>query len=305
MTRTRLGTLLRLSVVLASPAVAPAQDIEPRAYSNIPLGVNFVGVGYAHSTGALAADPSLPIDNAELRTDALLFGYARGIAVGGQSGKVDVVLPYVWLDGTAEIAGEPERRRVSGFGDPRVRISWNLLGAPALTLPEFASYRQETIVGLSLQASLPLGQYDESRVVNLGSNRWWLKPELGMSHVEGPWTFELAGSATIFGENSDFLGGQSREQDPIYSLQGGVVYGFARGVWVALHGNYYTGGRTRVDGVEGDDLQQNSALRLTAAWPLNARDSVKFFVSTGVSTRTGTDFDTVSIAWQRRWGGGL
>ncbi|MDF2775577.1 MAG: hypothetical protein K0S86_5078, partial [Geminicoccaceae bacterium] len=161
-TRTRLGTLLRLSVVFASPAVAPAQDIEPRAYSNIPLGVNFVGIGYAHSTGALAADPSLPIDDAELRTDALLLGYARGIAVGGQSGKVDVVLPYVWLDGTAEIAGEPERRRVSGFGDPRVRISWNLLGAPALTLPEFASYRQETIVGLSLQASLPLGQYDDS-----------------------------------------------------------------------------------------------------------------------------------------------
>ncbi|HEX5650171.1 MAG TPA: transporter [Steroidobacteraceae bacterium] len=304
-TRTIPGALLHLLVLAASSPATLAQDIEPRAYSNIPLGVHFLGVGYAHSTGGLSADPSLPIEGAELRTDSMLFGYARGIEVGGQSGKVDVALPYAWLEGTAEVAGEPQRRRVSGFGDPRIRISWNLLGAPALTLPEFASYRQETIVGVSLQASLPLGQYDESRVVNLGSNRWWLKPELGMSHVEGPWTFELAGSATIFGENSDFLGGQSREQDPIYSLQGGVVYGFARGVWVALHGNYYTGGRTRVDGVEGDDLQQNSALRLTAAWPLNARDSVKFFVSTGVSTRTGTDFDTVSIAWQRRWGGGL
>ena len=287
-----------------SPATL-AQDIEPRAYSNIPLGVNFLGVGYARSTGGLSADPSLPIEKAALRTDAMLFGYARGIGVGGQSGKVDVVLPYVWLDGTAEIAGEPQRRRVSGFGDPRIRISWNLLGAPALTLPEFGSYRQGTIVGLSLQASVPLGQYDESRVVNLGSNRWGLKPELGMSRAEGRWTFELAGSATFFGENSSFLGGHSRKQDPIYALQGGVVYGFARGVWVALHGNYYAGGRTRLDGVEGDDLQQNSAIRLTAAWPLNARDSVKVFVGTGVSTRTGTDFDTVSLAWQRRWGGGL
>jgi hypothetical protein len=301
------GVLLHL-LALVLPTWSPAtlaQDIEPRAYSNIPLGVNFVGIGYSHSTGGLAADPSVPLEDADLRTDAMLFGYARAIEVGGQSGKVDVALPYVWLDGTALLAGEPQRRRVSGFGDPRVRISWNLLGAPALKLPEFASYRQETIVGLSLQASLPFGQYDETRAVNLGTNRWWLKPEFGMSHVEGRWTLELAGSVTYFGENSNFIDGRSREQDPIYSLQGGVVYGFARGVWVALHGNYYTGGRTRVDGIEGDDLQQNSALRLTAAWPLNARDSVKVFVGTGVSTRTGTDFDTVSLAWQRRWGGGL
>jgi hypothetical protein len=84
-----------------------------------------------------------------------------------------------------------------------------------------------------------------------------------------------------------------------------VVYGFGRGVWVALHGNYYTGGRTSVDGVDGDDLQRNSALRLTAAWPINARDSLKVYVGTNVSTRTGTDFDTASLAWQRRWGGGL
>jgi hypothetical protein len=304
-TRTIPGILLPALVLAAWSLPATAQDIEPRAYSNIPLGVNFVGVGYAHSTGGLSTDPSLPIEDADLRTDAMLFGYARGIEVGGQSAKVDAVLPYVWLEGAAEIAGEPERRRVSGLGDPRIRISWNLLGAPALTLPEFMSYRQQTIVGVSLQASLPLGQYDETRVVNLGSNRWNLKPEIGMSHVVGAWTLELATSATFFSENSSFFGGRSRKQDPIYSLQGGVLYGFARGAWVALHANYYAGGRTRVDGVERDDRLQNSAVRLTAGWPLNARDSVKVFVGTGISTRTGTDFDTVSLAWQRRWGGGL
>ena len=267
--------------------------------------MNFLVMAYAHATGGFAADPSVPLDDADLRTDALLLGYARSIDVAGQSGKVDVVVPYVWLDGTALFAGMPQQRRVTGFGDPRVRISFNLLGAPALSLAEFASYQQETIVGVSLQASLPLGQYDETRLVNLGTHRWWVKPELGISHAVGDWIFEFAASATVFGENSDYLNGRSREQDPIYSLQGGVVYGFDRGKWIALHGNYYTGGRTAVDGVEGDDLLQNSLLRVTAAWPLNRRDSLKFFVGTGVSTRTGTDFDTVSIAWQRRWGGGL
>lgn len=298
---------LQLCVLVAvvSPGATGAQEIEPRAYSNIPLDLNFLVVGYAHAAGGFAADPTLPFEDASLRTDALLFGYAHSIDVGGQSGKVDVVVPYVWLEGSARFAGEPQHRRVAGFGDPRVRISWNLVGAPALTLSEFAAYRQETIVGLSLQASLPLGQYDETRLVNLGSHRWWIKPEMGVSQAAGRWTFELAASAMFFGENANYLGGRSREQDPVYSLQGGMIYGFGRGIWVALHGNYYTGGRTRVDGVEGDDLQQNSLLRVTAAWPLNARDSLKVFAGTGVSTRTGTDFDTVSIAWQRRWGRGL
>ena len=141
--------------------------------------------------------------------------------------------------------------------------------------------------------------------MNLGSHRWWFKPEVGVSQAAGRWTFEGAVSATVFGENSEYLGGRTREQDPIYALQAGVIYGFGPGKWIAMHGNYYTGGRTRIDDVEGDDLQQNSMLRVTAAWPINARDSMKFFAGTGVSTRTGTDFDTVSIAWQRRWGGGL
>lgn len=294
-----------LATALACAPASWAQEIEPRAYSNVPTDMNFLVLAYAHATGSFAADPSLPLEDANLKTDGLLLGYARSIEVAGQSGKVDVVVPYVWLEGTAQFGGVPQQRRVAGFGDPRVRISWNLLGAPALTLAEFATYRQETIVGLSFQASLPLGQYDETRLVNLGANRWWFKPEVGVSHATGDWTFEFAASATVFGDNDDYLEGRIREQDPIYSVQGGVIYGFGRGKWIALHGNYYTGGRTRVDGVEGDDLQQNSLLRVTAAWPLNPRDSLKFFAGTGVSTRTGTDFDTVSIAWQRRWGGGL
>jgi len=293
------------AITFACAPPALAQEIEPRAYSNVPVDMNFAVVAYAHATGSFAADPSLPLEDADLRTDAILLGYARSIEVRGQSGKVDVVLPYVWLEGTADVAGIPQQRRVAGFGDPRVRLSWNLIGAPALTLKEFASYRQQTIVGVSFQASLPLGQYDDTRFVNLGTNRWWLKPELGVSHASGPWTFEAAVAATHFTENDEYSGGRSRKQDPIYSLQGGAIYGFGRGKWIALHGNYYTGGRTTVDGIEGDDLQQNSLLRVTAAWPLNARDSLKFFAGTGVSTRTGADFDTVSVAWQRRWGGGL
>ncbi len=160
-------------------------------------------------------------------------------------------------------------------------------------------------MGASVQVSIPSGQYDADKLVNIGSNRRFVKPELGLSKTWGPWTLELATAATFFADNDDFLGGKTREQDPIYSVQGGLIYGFRNGIWAALNDTYFTGGRTTVDGVEGDDLQKNSRAAITVALPVNRNNSVKLYASTGVSTRIGTDSDTIGIAWQYRWGDGL
>jgi hypothetical protein len=75
------GLIVLASTVAAS--VARAQEIEPRAYSNIPLDVNFLVAGYAHSAGGLVTDPSLALDNADLRTDAVAVAYVRSIEVRG------------------------------------------------------------------------------------------------------------------------------------------------------------------------------------------------------------------------------
>ncbi len=181
----------------------------------------------------------------------------------------------------------------------------NFIGAPALSMKEFADYQQDLIVGASLQVGLPTGQYDADRLINIGSNRWFVKPELGVSKAWGPWTLELSTAATIFGDNDDFYGGQRREQDPIYSLQGHLVYSFRSGIWAALTGTYFTGGRTTVDGVRKDDLQESSRVGATLALPVNRRHSIKLYASTGLSIRTGTDFDAIGAAWQYRWGEGL
>ena len=300
------GKTALLALILAASAIgARAQEIEPRAYSNTPIGVNFLIVGYGYAEGGLVTDPSLPLQDANLRTHSTVFAYARSLDAWGQSGKFDLIVPHAWLSGTAEFAGQPREREVSGFGDLRLRLSLNLYGAPALSLQEFASYQQDLIIGASVQVSVPIGQYDASKLVNIGTNRWFVKPEIGLSKAWGPWTLELATAATFFGDNDDFLNGKTREQDPTYSVQGGLIYGFRNGVWVALNGTYFTGGRTTVDGVEGDDLQKNSRAELTVALPINRHNSVKLYANTGISTRTGTDFNAAGILWQYRWGGGL
>jgi len=153
--------------------------------------------------------------------------------------------------------------------------------------------------------SVPLGQYDSDKLVNIGTNRWSAKPELGISKAWGPLTLELAAGVTFYTDNDDFLGGRTREQDPLYSVQGHVIYGFQSGIRVALDGTYYTGGRTTVDGVRGNDRQENSRVGATVALPVDRHNSVKLYASTGASARTGTNFNIVGIAWQYRWGGGM
>ena len=296
---------LALFVLAAVTSPAHAQDLEPRAYANTPVGMNFVLLGYAHSEGGVATDPSVPLTNADIRVHQTFVGYARALDLWGLSGKFAAALPYAWLSGTAEFMGQPAEREVSGLGDPRLQLSVNLYGAPALSLEEMADYKQDLIVGASLQVSVPVGQYDSDKLVNIGTNRWSFKPELGVSKAWGNLTLELMAGVTFYTNNDDFLGGQTREQAPLYSVQGHLIYSFPLGIWAALDATFYTGGRTTVSGVKADDRQANSRLGATVSFPVSRHNSVKIFASTGATARTGTNFTTAGVAWQFRWGGGL
>jgi len=282
-----------------------AQSIEPRSYSNTPVGVNFLVGGYAYTRGGLAFDSSVPITDPNLVTSSAVVGYARALDVWGKSGKFDVIVPYTWLSGSAEYQGSPVQRQVNGFGDPLVRLSINFFGAPALTLPEFKSYEQDVIVGASFQMSVPAGQYDDAKLINLGAHRWYFKPEFGVSKALGQWTFEGKAAVTIFTTNNDFFNGNQRSQDPLYSVQVNAIYNFPYGIWGSLDATYFAGGRTTLNGTLNSDLQQNWRAGATLAFPVDVRNSIKLYASTGLFARTGNSYDLVGIVWQYRWGGGV
>lgn len=279
--------------------------MEPRAYSNAPTGMNFLLMGYGYSDGALLFDPSLPIQGANAEVNIGLTAFAHSFGLAGKSAKLAMVLPYVGLDGDGIIDNVYHERVVSGFADPVLALSVNISGAPALTLNEFRSYQQDTIVGTTIKLRAPMGQYDPDKLLNLGNNRWSLKPELGISQAWGQWILEAAASVTVYTDNNDFYGGQTLEQAPIYSAQGHVVYNFDSGRWLSMGATYYTGGVSTVDDVEKDNKLDNWRFGLTFAMPINKYNSIKLAASSGVSVRTGTDFDTILLAWQYRWGGGL
>jgi len=253
----------------------------------------------------LSTDPSLPLTDAHLKIDTGVVAYVRGIDLWGNSGKFDVIAPYSHLSGTALVAGQPRERVVSGAGDPRFRLSVNFYGAPALTLNEYRSYQPDLVIGASVQVTAPWGQYDASRAVNLGTHRWSIKPDIGFSKAFAPFTVDLTAGVTLFSRNDDYFGGQALDQAPLYSAQVNLSRDFGRGIWAALGATFYRGGRTTVDGAPKDNALSNSRLGLTVAVPIDRYWAIKFNASSGISTRTGTNFDTAGVVLQYRWGAGL
>ena len=292
------------ATILVSVVGCAAQELEPRAYSISPTEAKFGVVGFARSAGDIDFDPSLPIEDSH----AVLYGafviLGRALDFFGRSANVAATFPHLWGDLEGKVNGSPEQAHRSGLANPAFRFSVNLHGAPAMNFEQFAQYRQKTNLGASLVIVPPLGQYDPSRFVNIGTNRWAAKPEIGFSQRLGRWYADLYLGAWIFSANDNYQG-RVRTQAPIGIGQVHLSYNLKPHLWIAFDANYYTGGRTSIDGVAGADLQRNSRLGATISVPVTKRQSVKFTGSSGAVTNIGADFKSIGVAYQYLWGGRL
>jgi hypothetical protein len=291
-----LAALLGASVVSLR-----AQELEPRSYSPAPIGTNFVLLGGVYQSGDVLPDPSIPVTDVTAEASSVVLAYSRSFGLWGHSASIALAVPYVWLHASGNVGGSERERSVTGPGDPKLRFVFGLIGSPALTPEEFARRTPQPLLGASLTVSAPFGDYDASKLVNIGTNRWAVKPELGLSLPLGNVFAEAAAGVWLFTDNQDFFGGQVRQQDPMYSLQLHAGYNFRPGFWVAADGTFFTGGQTSVDGVEKDDQQSNSRYGLTLAYPLTRQFSLKASWSRGLITRVGGDFDTLALFLQYRW----
>jgi hypothetical protein len=294
--------LLLLIILLCSGSLT-AQELEPRLYTNLPSGQKFIGLVYGFSTGELTPAPSVPIEDTDIDVHSTVVAFVQTFDLAGKLAKFDANWGAQCFKGSGFLDGVYKEGERCGSLDPRIRLSYNFVGAAPLELGEFVKQRpQGLVIGGSVQLGLPLGTYKEDKIINSSSNRWFLKPEIGASNNFGKWGVDVALSALIFGDNEDFFGGRVLKQDNLYAVQAHIVYSFNKGRWIAFDANYFWGGKTTKDGLGSGDLQKNSRFGMTYALPLNQRHTLKFLAHSALATSIGNDFNTVGIAWQYRWG---
>jgi hypothetical protein len=281
--------------------LAAAQEMEPRSYSAVPIGTNFIVMDYSRSSGDILFDPSLPVTDLQAKINTYSLGLSHSFGVLGHVASIAIAVPYANANLTGNVEGAPGHAYRSGLGDMRFRLAVNLLGGPALTPEEFARRSPSTILGASVSVVAPTGQYVASRLINVGSNRWSFKPEVGLSQPIGNWFVEGAAGVWLFTDNTDFFGGRRRSQDPLPTFQWHGGYNWRPGLWLAADVTYFTGGQTSVNGVQDKDVQRNVRYGLTLSFPLSAQWSGKLAWSRGLTTSIGGNFQTISVALQYHW----
>ena len=297
-----------LALILA-PALAAAQDLTPRAYFPAPEKSNALILTYAFSDGELVFDATLPITDATgtIHTPVVSLYHAFGLF--GRSANVTGSIPFAIGELRGNVAGEDRTAIRKGIADTSVRFSVNIVGAPALSVAEFVKTPMpRALLGASIKVVAPTGQYDPTRLINIGTNRWGFKPEIGYTGRPGNFVIDAFAGIWLFTANESFGVsdanplGVTRTQDPIGAFEFHVSYDVKPRLWLSADINYWRGGRTSVNGVEGTTtLLANSRFGVTGSVPLTRRQSLKVSYSDGVIVRIGGNFKVLSVGWQYGW----
>jgi hypothetical protein len=249
--------LISTIVLCFTCLITEAQDLEPRAYANVPKGTNVISVVYALSSGNVLTDPSLPVSDLKITANTIGLGYVHTFALANKLARIQVVTPVSFVTGNAKLNGIDTSITWNGFGDARIRFGINLFGSPALDKKDFRKYQQKMVIGASIVISIPTGLYYKDKRVNLGSNRWALKPEVGISKRFKRFYAEAYTGIWFYTENNEYLISKTLKQQAVVSLQGHVSYYFKNQMWIGINGNWFNGGETLVDNTPAGDLKDN------------------------------------------------
>jgi hypothetical protein len=288
---------------------AVAQSLAPRAYVITPTGYNVIDLQYAYQDGSLQFPGGVPITGATADINLVALSYYHSLGLLGRSANLTFALPYASGDFKGTLVDVPKSFQRSGSLDSVARFSVNLLGGPEMSQAEFAKWHQDVLLGMSLTIVAPTGQYDDTRLINWGSNRWAFKPEIGYSQRWRNWVLDAYGGAwfytkddEFFSHNMYFPGVHYQTEDTVEEAEAHLSYDVRPRLWISFDANYWRGGATSLNGVENPATNQKSSrVGITASVPLTAHQSMKLSVSDGAYARYGGNYKSISAAWQYGW----
>ncbi len=274
------------------------QELEPRAYAALPKNMNALLGVYALSSGNVITEPTLPIKDFKITTHNIIAGYVHTFGLAKKLARIQVTVPFAYMAGKLQINGRDTSGARLGLGDTRVRFGINLTGAPAIDKKDFRKYTQKTIVGVSLVASLPTGLYYDDKQINIGNNRWALKPEIGVSKKINRIYAEAYVGVWFFTNNTHYLINKTLEQQPVFNAQAHASYYFKNNSWISTNTTWFRGGQTIIDNKEQGNLLENWRVGATWGFPIAKGHALKLQFHVGAFTQSNYDYKVISLGYQ-------
>lgn len=305
------GFIRRLFFIFATACLcrfSVAQDLAPRAYIISPIHSNAVVVSYGYFNGNLDLG-GLPITDAKATANIPSVSIFHSMNFFGRTANFTAALPYGVANFNGTVLNTETNAYRSGLLDSVWRYSVNLYGGPSMDGPQFMKWRQKILVGASFRVSAPTGQYDSTKLINLGNNRWGFRPEVGYSQRFGHWIVDgYAGgwfyttNPKFFSQNQYNQGITTQHQAPIASFEGHLSYDVRPRLWVSFDANFWRGGAQSLNGVENPGSQlRNSRVGGTVSAPITKHQAIKASYNNGAYIKYGGDFQNVSVGWQYSW----
>ena len=285
--------IIFFSAIILSKSVK-ALDVEPGLWAHIPVERHFIGMGYVKTEADILFDPTLKLEDVEMDMDTWVAKYIYSFESFGKSSRIDITQGYQEGHWKGLLDGAYAETTRNGPSDSFIRYAISLYGAPPLKSGDYVAYRRkqdgETIVGAGLAVRLPTGDYDKDLLINLRQNRFAIRPQLGIEHNRGPWTFEATSEVAFYTSNNEFYNGNRLEQDPVLTLGASAEYTYRPGLRGTIGFAYDYGGETSVNDARNDDRKQNVGWSASISYPLGPTSGVKFaWVKTETQESTGLD----------------
>lgn len=287
------AAMLATAVLGAQPAQA---QVPARFYWKTLSGANAVPVIFNSLSGnANPFDPAHVVQaGTSFDATMALTGYAHTFTLLDRSAMAAVILPMGNISASGTVAGRSSSQTSSGFGDPMLEFVFNLIGPKAQNgIPDVLRYEPGFSLDILADLALPIGEYDSSKTVNLGQNRWYGRLGLPMVWQIGAWvpgrrtTLEVLPAVWLFGTNDDFAG-RTLKTDPMYQIDAHLTRDLTANLWGALDLVWYRGGGSTIDGVSAGKLD-NVGFGLTLGYAVNENLSMTVGYKSTLNDKAPTD----------------
>jgi hypothetical protein len=284
---------------------AGAQFSDPRNYQNVPVGVNQIELGYTYVHANASIDSAIVIGGAKLNVNQGTISYTRYFGLFGRTAWVAPGVPLAGVDGS--VSGTNVSGSVAGAGDSSYEFAVLLKGGPALSPAEFGNYKPTTTLGASVVVTAPTGQYTPDKILNLGSDRWSFRPEIGVSYPFGPeqrWALDAYANCYLYTDNTAYRGAEVLKQGPLPGFEGHLSYAFSPSIVGSLDARYSFRGETTVNSLRQDDSQKNFVLGSEVVVSLNAKNQLTFIFEKALVHVSGPSATGASVRYDYLWGRG-